>query len=78
MAGPSTRPVLNIVELSAIAFISAGLPTISGTNDCRVGMSSALVTPKMPATAYTCHNWMCPNATSNGQEQRQQTRRSIG
>jgi hypothetical protein len=43
--GPTNRAPLTSVELSAIAFArSARSSTIWRTNDCRAGMSNALIT----------------------------------
>ena len=46
MAGPMMRAELNVVELMATALASSSLPTISTTNDCRTGMSTALIRPR--------------------------------
>ncbi len=46
MAGPSRRPPLTMVELSAIALLRSSRPfTIRTMNDCRAGMSKELTTP---------------------------------
>ena len=44
-AGPMTRALLNIAELSATALPMSSRPTISTANDWRTGMSTALTVP---------------------------------
>ncbi len=63
-AGPAVRATLNIVELRAMALVRSSLPTISTTNACRAGTSSARPTPKMKASAITCHTWTKPVTVS--------------
>src|SRR6185437_2045577 len=45
MLGPTTRAMLNPLELSAIAPGRSSRPTSSTTNDWRAGISKALITP---------------------------------
>ena len=49
--GPMSRPRLNDAELSATAFASFSLGTISETNAWRVGLSMAVVMPWRRAMA---------------------------
>ena len=50
MAGPTMRAPLKRMLFSGTAFRSRSLPTISGTNACRVGLSKALLTPSASAS----------------------------
>jgi hypothetical protein len=59
-AGPTTRAPLNIEELSAMALTRSSRPTISTTNDCRAGMSNALVTPSSAAITKRCQTSTTP------------------
>ncbi len=49
-AGPAMRAVLNVMELSATALVSAPGPTISPAKDCRTGASTAA---KQPFTKHS-------------------------
>jgi len=52
-AGPIARAALTMTLLSETAFPIESGPTISGTNACRVGLSTALVIPNPVATSIT-------------------------
>ncbi len=55
MVGPIMRPPFCIRALKAMApGRSSRVGTISGVNDCRTGMSTAMITPKTPAMTTTC------------------------
>jgi len=54
-AGPTAVAELNIVEFNAIALAKSLRSTISSTNDCRVGPSKALTTPRDEAKRMMCH-----------------------
>ena len=49
-AGPRMRPVLNMALFRPTAFGTSSGPTISMTNDCRVGMSIIVTTPSRKAS----------------------------
>jgi hypothetical protein len=51
---------LTIDELRAMALKRSALPTISTTNACRVGMSTALAAPSRVASTNTCHILTAP------------------
>src|SRR6266545_5996683 len=53
--GPISRAALNEAEFSPTAFGRSSRPTISTTNDWRVGASNAVPTPNRKASAKTCH-----------------------
>ena len=53
-AGPSKRAPLKVAELSAMALGKSALPTISTMNDCRAGMSKALIVPNANESTATC------------------------
>ena len=44
-AGPTSRAPLKIVEFRLTALVSSAGPTISDTNDCRTGTSTAETAP---------------------------------
>ena len=54
MDGPTTIAMLNIVEFSAMAFVSTGRSTISRTKDWREGASKAFTTPRQKARTMMC------------------------
>ncbi len=64
-AGPTMRARLNVIELSATAFGSWSRPTISITNDCRTGVSSADTQPSSRHSRYTCQSWASPVTSSS-------------
>ncbi len=49
------RAQLNAELLREIAFIKSSRLVISMTNDCRAGMSNAIVIPLNTASAMMCH-----------------------
>ena len=55
IAGPTIRAPLKIALLRAIALGTSSRPTISTVNAWRVGMSTALVMPRMVASTRMCH-----------------------
>src|ERR1041385_7369918 len=55
--GPTMRAQLNAELLSEIAFIKSSRLVISMTNDCRAGISNAIVIPLHTASAMMCHGW---------------------
>ena len=57
-AGPTIRAALKIAELRATALPMSSRPTISMTKAWRVGMSIALVQPRMNAIRITCQTWI--------------------
>lgn len=63
-AGPRRRPALNMALLSPTAFGTSSGPTISMTNDWRVGMSTICTMPSRKASRYTIHSSTLPAATS--------------
>ena len=54
-AGPKMRAVLNMLELSAIAFGSSSRPTSCIVRFWRAGRSKTTARPVSIAIAYTCH-----------------------
>ena len=64
IAGPRMRPVLKIVELMPTALTRSSLPTISTTNDCRIGLSTAVIKPSIVASTSTCQNCTTPVTAS--------------
>ena len=54
MAGPMMRPALKMVELMATALANSSRPTISTAKACRVGVSTAEMTPTATASTITC------------------------
>jgi len=64
-AGPTTRARLNVIELSATALVTCSEPTISPTNDCRIGASIAVKQPSTKQNRYTCHSATIPVTSSS-------------
>ena len=64
IAGPTIRAVLKTAEFSATALATSLRPTISTTNDWRVGMSTALVIPSSSARTMICQTSTRPVAVS--------------
>ena len=62
IAGPTIRAALKTAELSATALATSRRPTISTTNDRRVGMSTAFVIPSSAASTRMCHTSTTPAA----------------
>jgi hypothetical protein len=62
-AGPTSRAPLKIVELRLTALARRVGPTISETNACRTGASTAATAPRPPASAKTCQRATAPVAT---------------
>ena len=63
-AGPTIRAALNAAEFSATAFATSPLPTMSMTNDCRAGWSTAFAKPRTRPSTATCPYWTRPVETS--------------
>jgi hypothetical protein len=63
-AGPRIRPVLKMVEFSPTALARSSLPTISTTNDCRTGLSTAETRPSAVASTSTCQYCTIPATSS--------------
>ena len=53
--GPMMRAQLKAELLSEMAFIRSSRLVISMTNDCRAGMSNAMVIPPRTASTMMCH-----------------------
>ncbi len=53
--GPMMRAQLKAELLSEMAFIKSSRLVISITNDCRAGISKAIVIPPRMATTMMCH-----------------------
>jgi len=64
MAGPINAPSWKIEAFRLIALRSWSGPTISLTNDCLVGLSIAVITPKPNAIAKTCQGRTAPARVS--------------
>ena len=64
IAGPTIRAPLKIAELRATALATSSRPTISTVNAWRVGMSTALVMPRIVASTRICHTWTVSVTTS--------------
>jgi hypothetical protein len=62
--GPMRRAPLKIVELRLTALARRAGPTISETNACRTGASTAATAPRPPASTKTCHSATEPVTTS--------------
>jgi hypothetical protein len=62
-AGPTSRAPLKIVEFRLTALASSPGPTISETNACRTGASTAATAPSPPASTKTCHSATTSAAT---------------
>jgi hypothetical protein len=62
--GPMMRAQLKAELLSEIAFIKSSRLVISITNDCRAGMSKAIVIPPRTARTMMCHGCTRPLQTS--------------
>ena len=61
-AGPTIRAALKIAEFRATALPMSSRPTISMTNDWRVGMSMAWVQPRAKARMTISQTWTVPVA----------------
>ena len=55
IAGPTMRAMLKLAEFRATALPMSSRPTISTANAWRVGMSTALVSPRRVASTKMCH-----------------------
>ena len=53
--GPTMRAQLKAELLSEMAFIKSSRLVISITNDCRAGISNAIVIPPSTASTMMCH-----------------------
>ena len=62
--GPSSRAKLKDAEFSPTALEMSSLPTISETNDCRAGLSAAVITPNTNASRYIRYRCIDPLAVS--------------
>ena len=58
------RVAVIIAEFSATAFISRGMPTTSGSHDCREGIISAKIAPLTKALMIRCSTRSMPNSKS--------------
>ena len=63
-AGPTMRAVLNTALLRATALDTSSGPTISMTNDWRVGLSTTVTHPATNTSAYTIHSSTTPVVTT--------------
>ena len=63
-AGPTMRAILNMVELSAMAFIRSSLPTVSATKTWRADISNESEQPSTNAISATCQTCTAPDQVS--------------
>jgi len=78
MAGPAIRARLKIALFSAIAFGKSARPTISTTNVCLVGLSTAVASPRANASAYTCTIRTVPVTASHAEDEGQRAHDTLG
>ena len=77
-AGPTIRAALKIAELRATALPMSSRPTISMTNDWRVGMSTAFVQPRAKARRTICQTWTVPVSGQDREDEGEHHRDRLG
>ncbi len=77
-AGPIMRARLKDAEFRPTALVRSSGPTISLTNDCRVGASNADPMPNTKASAKTCQVCATPVTASSAEQQRGDGEHGLG
>ncbi len=75
IAGPMTLAPFMTMLFRLTAFGSSSEPTISTTNDCRVGLSNMFTNPSSKASRKTCQSRTDPG---NGQDREHQSQHARG
>ena len=78
MAGPTMRVPLKTALLSATALAMSSRPTISTTNDWRMGMSNALTMPSRAPATMTCQTCTWPMQHQQAEHQGEQRAARLG